>query len=75
MEWYFKQLLRDRRFKIAVKVAGASLLLAVIFLVIRRPWSFAIAAYVCFPVFALSLLSTFAVLGIIVRSDYLDRKG
>lgn len=75
MEWYFKELLRDRRFRIACWIALGSLLAIIGCAILGAPWAFRVAAYGLFPVFLLSIIATFVVLGLIVRADMLQRKG
>ena len=75
MGWYLKQFLRDRRFHIAAGVGGASLVFIVLAVLINRSWAFGLAMYLFFPLLVFSILGMFAVLGLIVRADYLDRRG
>jgi uncharacterized membrane protein HdeD (DUF308 family) len=75
MDWYLKAAFHDRRFKWAgVTAAGAILALVGLFL-LGTPWATKIALFGIFPILVLSVLGMFAVLGLVVRSDYLQRKG
>ncbi len=75
MGWYLKTLLADRRFKIAAGVGLGSIGAIVLFMLIGTTWGFYAAAFGFFPLLMLSILAVFVVFGIIVRTDYLDRKG
>ena len=75
MDWYFKELLRDRRFKISGGVALGSLVAVVLCALIGAQWAYTAAAFGFFPLFLLSFIAVFVVLGIIVRNDMLQRKG
>lgn len=75
MDWYLKALVRDRRFKIAAGVGGASLVLIVLAYLTGVRWALSVAMFGLFPLFVLSILGVFGVLGLIVRHDYLQRQG
>ena len=75
MDWYLKALFRDRRFKIAGAVAGGSLVLIVLCALLGARWAYAVAMFGLFPLFMLSVIAVFVVLGIIVRADFLERQG
>ena len=75
MDWYLKAALQDRRFRWAgISTAGAILVLVGMFL-IGTPWATKIALFGVFPILVLSVLGMFGVLGLVVRNDYLQRKG
>ena len=75
MDWYFKQLVRDKRFKIAGGIALGSLVAIVLCAILGARWSFAAAAFAFFPLFLLSVIAVFVLLGLIVRADMLERQG
>lgn len=75
MDWYFKEMFRDKRFRIAAAVAGGALLLIIVCALMKTNWGFNLAAFVFFPILMLGLLGMFGVLGLIVRADYNQRKG
>ena len=75
MDWYLKALFRDRRFKIAGGAAAVSLVLIVLCALLGARWAYSVAAFGFFPVFLLSTIAVFVVLGIIVRNDFLERQG
>ncbi len=75
MEWYFKELFRDRRFRIAAWTSLGSLLAIILCAILGAPWAFRVAAYGLFPILMLSIVAVFVVLGLIVRADMLQRKG
>ncbi|HEX7898916.1 MAG TPA: hypothetical protein VF950_14230 [Planctomycetota bacterium] len=75
MDWYLKQLIRDKRFKIAGGISLGSIVAVVLCAVLGAKWSYAAAAFAFFPLFLLSTIAIFVVLGLIVRADMLDRQG
>jgi hypothetical protein len=75
VDWYFKALLRDRRFRILAGVGAGCLVLIVLAYLTGARWALSVAMFGLFPLFVLSILAIFAVLCLIVRADYLERQG
>ena len=73
--WYLKALWQDKRFRIAAAVAAGSFAAIVLAMLSGVRWLASVAAYGLFPIFMVSLVAIFVVFGIVVRHDYLDRKG
>ena len=73
--WYLKALWQDKRFKIAAGAAAGSFAAIVLAMLTGVRWLASVAAYGLFPIFMVSLVAIFVVFGIVVRHDYLDRKG
>ena len=75
MGWYLKALWQDKRFRIAAAASGGSFVAIVLAMLSGVRWLASVAAYGLFPSFMVSLVAIFVVFGIVVRHDYLDRKG
>jgi hypothetical protein len=75
MEWYLRELFRDRRFRISAAVAIGSILFMLLGVLAGRAWTVQIAEFVFLPLLGLSVGMMFFVFWKIVRSSYLERKG
>jgi hypothetical protein len=75
VDFYFKALVQDKRFRIAIGAAAVSFVAMLLVMLTKARWAANVATFGLFPLFAASLLAVFVVLGLIVRHDYLQRKG
>ncbi len=75
MDWYLKAAFHDRRFRWAGLAAAGAIVALAGTLVIGAPWATKVALFAVFPALVLSVGGMFAVLGLVVRHDYLERKG
>ena len=75
MDWYLKAALHDRRFQMAGGGAIASIVALAASFLVQASWATQVALYAVFPALVLSVGAMFVVLGLVVRQDYLERKG
>lgn len=75
MDWYLKAAFNDRRFRMAgLAAAVLGVALAATFL-IGASWATQVALFGIFPALVLTVGAMFVVMGLVVRQDYLERKG
>ena len=74
MEWYVKAALHDRRFRMSGLAASVSVVALAVTPLIGASWATEVALYAVFPALVLSVGAMFAVLGLVVRHDYLERR-
>lgn len=72
---YFALLLKDKRVRITAVVGAVALVLAVVCGIVGGKILLSVAIYGLLPILLLSFLACLGVSIIIIRNDYLERKG
>jgi hypothetical protein len=75
MEWYLRELVGDRRFRIAAAVAIGSIIFMVLGVLAGRAWTVQIAEFGFLPLLGISIGAMFFLFWKLVRTSYLERKG